>query len=54
MSGYLTYKIYKAIGLIVIVAVVSFFYALFTGKSLWERRSDKPAPKDDSPAPPKH
>ena len=47
VSDYEKFIIYKAIALVIIAGLGSFFYGLFTGKSLWEERSDKEAAKPD-------
>lgn len=39
--SHLDYILYKAIALILLVAVVSFVYALVTGRTLEEARRDK-------------
>jgi hypothetical protein len=47
VSDYEKFIIYKAIILVIIAGLGSFFYGLFTGKSLWEERRDKEAAKPD-------
>ena len=40
-SLFTDYMIWKAIGLVVLVGVVSFFYRLFTGRSIAQARRGK-------------
>lgn len=44
---YTDYIIAKAVALIVIVAAVNFFYALFTGRTIEQVRSDRAAARQD-------
>lgn len=47
MSAYLTYKLWKALILLVVVGVGAFFYGLFTGKTLGSEQSDKQQDPED-------
>lgn len=51
MSAYLTYKLYKALALLAIVAIGAFLYGLFTGKTLGSGQTDKPQDPGDQGQP---
>lgn len=47
MSAYLTYKLWKALGILALVAIGAFLYGLFTGKTLGSEQHDKQQPPAD-------